>query len=166
MFERSEIVDAAVIAVMDILAGLDRGDVIKHRDVVAVTGIEKDSSQWKSVIHRVRHELLDTRGIALIPVVEIGYKLATKDEQLIWLTRHKERKALRQLNMQVRNLSAIPSNDLSLHQRRIQAVNSESLIRQRRFVKREMRHQGEAVRFETLPQRKPPPDETPTTMMA
>ena len=154
MFGENEAITTAAKAIFSFAANLGRGDVLKFDDIERISGFERydREGKWNSLIRKIRQMVLNERDIALRPIITIGYKFCTKDEQLKWCARQRQRRAIRQLNRGVREVGALPANELSVHQQQLKAITVQNLIAERRSVKRGIRSQrNEIKRTETLP---------------
>lgn len=158
MFSTKEEIQRTVDAMVDHVKSLDRGDVVKFGDLETITGTERYAGRWVLYVQKMRRRILKERGIAMRPLVNVGYKLCTKDEQLKYCARNRQRRAVRQLNRGIAEVDHLPHDGLSLHQQRLRALTLDNLRHERRAVRRCMREQGaEIKRTETLPRRKPSP---------
>jgi hypothetical protein len=154
MFTTNEALTAALQAVFAFAQDLDRGDILKHADIERVSGFPKDTVQWGALIVKLRRIMQDMRGIALRPIKNVGYKLCTKEEQLKWCPRNRQRRAIRQVNKGVKELSVLRPEELSLHQQRLRALTIQNMVEERRALKRGVREQRYCMReTEALPQR-------------
>ena len=117
LIESKDVINDAVTRGLAFLAGFKRGDTVPYAALDAVAGFDRDSPHWGSFRRRVGRDLLNTRGILIRPVPNVGWRLLDKDAHVLDLTRPK--KAGRQMTRQIIELSALPDKELSDHQRNV-----------------------------------------------
>ena len=155
MFSTNEQLEKTASAVYEHAKDLDRGDTLAHDDIERISGCLRYEGQWGAIVMKVRKKILRERGIALRPIATVGYRFCTKEEQLKYCARNRQKRAVRQLNRGVREIAALEPNSLSLHQQRLRAVAMQDLIHERRMVKRGLRNQAQEIKkTETLPRPK------------
>ena len=146
MFERNEVITEMVDRLYRECSRLDRGDYLTHDIIRAIVGVEPHETPWPTVMKRLRRRLERERGIATWPEPTVGYKLLTCQEQIEMLPAKRAARADRQYRRAVRSVAACPINKLSLHQRRLQAAQLETMRRAAKEARAYRRLQAKLVR--------------------
>lgn len=141
MFERKEAVTDAVNKAYEAALSFGRGDTLAMEFLESVTGLTRYGEFWSAFIQRFSKRLFNERRIAILSERAVGYRLLTKQEQLTAYAEHRRKKAMRQTTRAIRAVETLAPGELSDHQRRIQAMQSESLRSERRQIKRGLKHQ-------------------------
>lgn len=154
MFELSNEVKVATEKTVELIARHERGDIITFEAIEKATGLTRYGEGWNSTIQRTRKKVLRDRAIAVWPERNVGYKLLTKDEQLVKLPLERQRRAARQLTRSIQAVEAIPVGSLSLHQQNIQAMQRQALRLRRRTIRSGIRKSLlEGRKQESVPRR-------------
>jgi hypothetical protein len=127
VFERNKAAESTVAQLMDLAADYCRGQMLLFEDLERVAGVPRTSGRWSLILHKFRTRLLRERKVALLPKINVGYKLATHDEQLNFLPEQRQRKASRQLHRATEEVGALPPEELNTHQRRVQGFRLQSI---------------------------------------
>jgi hypothetical protein len=142
VFESSEVIDRMVERLWERVGSLRRGDTLLHAVVEDVLGVPPHTGHWPQCMKRLRRRLEHELGIAMWPVVGIGYKLLTVGEQLNMLPRERLRRAARQERRARRSVEAIPADQLTPHQRRAQVAQCHALRAAATELRRQLRIQA------------------------
>lgn len=135
MFEEKEIITEAVNALYAICEGIERGGYLLNAQVADVTGCEPHTGIWKQVIKKLRRQILDERGITLWPEKGVGLRFLTALETVQTVVpRARRRRALRQVRFGLESVNAVPSRELTAHQRRVRAMQVETLTKAKRDI--------------------------------
>ena len=119
MFDENEHTTNGIRLMLAAVARMNRGDVILYTTVAKLTGINRQSPNWTQFIRRLRRELRQTRGVTLTFVTNVGYRLDPVKDQLHTRSIHRQRKALRQMDRDVKELDCLPNQELSDHERAV-----------------------------------------------
>ena len=117
MFDANEHTTAGVNLMAAAVAKLKRGDILHYETVAKIAGIVRSSSNWTQFIQRLRRRLQLSRGVTLTAVPNVGYRLDPVTDQLHARSIRRQRKAVRQMDRDVKELDALPDRELSEHQR-------------------------------------------------
>lgn len=125
---RSELVDKLVA----FLWPMERGTDISHSTVEQVVGLKRESIEYRNVVSDAGARIEKAverggRGIRLYSVWGEGYRLLTTHEQLTEVSLREQGKLVKKMRREQRCIEAIPSTELSDHQRRLQAGQSASM---------------------------------------
>ena len=119
MFDENEHTTSSVAVMVDAVAKLERGDIIHYAAVAKLTGIVRESPNWTAFIRRLRRDLRLTRGVTLTFVTNVGYRIDPVKDQLHTRSIHRQRKALRQMDRDIKELDALPNRELTDHERAV-----------------------------------------------
>ena len=114
-FEPKDIIGDAVTRGLILVRERSRGDVVAWEDFEQAAGFDRFSPHFTQFLKRVRRDFLDSNGVKLFPVNGVGLKLMTITEQVTDMSR--QRRAYRQTKRALRELKAIPDNQLTAHQK-------------------------------------------------
>jgi len=134
IFDAKDIISDAVARVVRLLSPRLRGDVVSWGEIETAAGFERESTHWTSFNRRMRRIFRQNTGIVLWPVVSVGLKLLTTDEQLNMRSISRQRRAIRQLTRDVVELKALPDAELSDHQRNAKRRKIDQTKNARRAV--------------------------------
>jgi hypothetical protein len=151
-FEESEAIRQAVAALLGWAAGLHRGDTLTYTEFEELTGIERYGRHFKAVQHKFRCRVLAERGIAVLAVENVGFKLATVSEQLNELNQTRQRKAYRQCRRARRENAGPRRGELTLLEKRQQHGQDQLLADELRQLRHGMRKQLD-LRSQSIPVR-------------
>jgi hypothetical protein len=118
-----------------------RGEVIPHAMIAGLTGMVKDSDEWKWMIVRLKKMFLRQLNIVLWSSHKEGYKLLTHQEQLVFAPQKRTKKAIRQINKSIKETAALPDRELSDHQRNMKYNQLRAAAESRREVRSRQRTQ-------------------------
>lgn len=144
-FAANEVVNAIVAKVVKRASKLSRGDILHYETIEECAGFKRYECQWTNIVRKIRNEIRKTRGIAMRPVVNIGYKLLTEDEQLTICPRDRCKRAKRQLSRGVAEVSALNEDSLSQHQRILMAGSLQRMRQSRLTITRTTRRNAEEL---------------------
>lgn len=158
MFEKSVEVAEQVSLVYDHASKLERGQLLTHRAVTSILGVAPHEGSYDHVVRVVRRRMLneDPRGIAMWPVTGVGYRLCTVEEQLEIPTRL-ARRGLRRFRWGRKSGEAIPVNDLTDHQHRIQSATAQRMKALEDAMRDEIGQQVREIRPTPVMPRRPYP---------
>lgn len=151
MFEAKDIYHDMLAALMVLVDPLNRGDVVAHESIEAAAGIKRYSERWGALIKKWRRRMSRERGISLVSVIDVGYKLATKEEQINVVPVKLQKQALRRNRRAINELACTPEGELSVHQRRVKHYRLEAMQTSNRLQRRSLRDQGKVAKTPTLP---------------
>jgi hypothetical protein len=155
MFETDERVQRMIDEVYNLTLDLQRGDLLTHDAIRNVLGIEPHQGSWDHVVGRARRRLERERGIATWYDLTLGYRLLTKNEQIM-VGQKRTAKAQRQLLRGARSVEALPEGECSDNQRRARFLALASIQAARKAIRKERRNQEKLFRpFEFMPRRTP-----------
>lgn len=116
LIKEKKVVTEAVLRAVAHVATLQRGDVIPWATLEGLAGFERYTQHWHAFISRLRKKVLaGDRGIWLAAITNVGLRLLTQKEQI--LDQNRTRRARRQLNRGIKEVSAVPDSGLSDHDR-------------------------------------------------
>lgn len=138
LYERSEFVDAAVSKMLSLLVSQTRGNLILWETVEKTIGFERYTLHWPAFWHRLRRDFLKQTGIALWAVRDVGVRLLTTQDQIIWRADVRRKKAFRQLGRDQKELVAIKDVDLTEHQRILKTRQIQATKEMRRSIRRQV----------------------------
>lgn len=136
MFESKEEIKSTVDKLFDAVAHLGRGDVLQWSDIERETRLPKDSGALQYVVRKLRKRVLKERGIAMRPIVNVGLKLLSHQEQVRVCAEDRHRRMFRQSSAATRELAAIDGSDLGLVDRRLRMAQLERLKYERQAMRR------------------------------
>lgn len=153
LFSTNRELEAAVQAVVEFAAGLDRGDTLLLTDIERIAKCDRYTGQWNSIVKKVRRAILLDRNIVMRPVVTVGYRLMEIDESARYCARHRQRQAIRRLTAGILEVEhGLPVGQLTLHQQQLRAIQIQQMQVERRQVRRGVRDQQAEIRkTETMP---------------
>lgn len=147
----SERIKKAIDKSMQFMQGLDRGDLVNHTTLEQVANIKRRTPEWISFTVGLSQRMLAERSIRLVNKHGEGYTLATADDQVNSVCVSDQRKVLRQLRKARQSVEAVPSHELTDHQRRVQAIRAQGIEQLEAEVKRSLKEQQLFARQESLP---------------
>lgn len=151
MIEAKPEVAKQVEAILEAAAGLRRGDTLEHRAIQRASGVLRNTARWNHLIRRVRVAFLKRRRIALQPVAGVGYRLCLPTEQVNGRGTYRQRKALRQLRWGIAEVGAVPAEDLSEHDRRVQFLRLVHMKGHRDALRSQIKEQERQRQTEAPP---------------
>ena len=152
MFQSKKAIREATDRIVASAANLQRGEVLLLTTIESLCQLDRYDPPWGRIVFRVRRDILKTRGIALRPITNVGYRLCTADEQLTECPYGRQKRAVRQMARAIKEIEGLPTAGLSVHQQRIRALTAGSLRSQRKEIKKAMREQSHEIRkTDTLP---------------
>lgn len=119
MFTAKDVITNAVNDTMKLLRTRKRGDTATWAELERAAGFTRESPHWTAYDRRFRRDFLNESGIKLFAVNGVGLKLMTHEEQLF--DKSRQQRANRQLWRGNKELTALPSRELSDHQRQIKS---------------------------------------------
>lgn len=143
LFDEKKALSDIAKKIMDATASMKRGDIIPFAMIESVSGITRYTTGWASVVKKLKRLMLQERQIALWPVVSVGYKLCTKEEQLNKLPVARQKRATRQITRSIFETESLDTEGLSDHQKRVKALRVHQMIQSRRLIKRNIKRQSE-----------------------
>lgn len=154
MFKKSEELRRAVDAVVEFAKKIERSGTLLTKDIERVGDCQAYHGRWNAMIRKVRNRILRERGIALRPIINLGYRFCEHEEQVRYCARMRQKRAIRQINRGSREVSAVDSSALSLHYQRLRALSMNSMQEEARTIRKGMRLSEDHNRpTETIPQR-------------
>ena len=118
-FEPVKEIAEATEALLTHLRTLGRGNIVKHTEIEAVIGIKRKFSRYRTVLEKARRIFLDKDGVALEPVNGVGFRLMTKDGQLIDAPIRRTRKRITQHRKAAAELMGVSREKLTEHEQKI-----------------------------------------------
>lgn len=125
-FARNPFLDRAVSAVLEVLRGMSRGDVLTHETIGAVSGVAYGHRSWGQLIRRVRRDFLAESGVEIWPVDGVGYELSTAAQQVTRNPERRARKARNQLRRSEKAVSSTPPEELTPHQQKLRLARMDA----------------------------------------
>lgn len=141
MFECKEAITEAVDRAFEHVAHYERGQLISFETLESATGLIRYGEHWNSFIKRFRRKVFLERRIMMMPERGMGYKLLTRQEQLTRHVEYRRKRELWQNHMAIQGVESLSPDELTDHQRRIQAMQSDALRGERRHIKSGLRQQ-------------------------
>ncbi len=105
-------IDKELNALKEKTLGLERGALVKHRDIEEWTGLTKDKTPWQKLIKHWKKWMIESRQIHLISEPGVGYRLPTVDEQIFSAVRY-EKQSARRIHKATVVAGVIPTDQLS-----------------------------------------------------
>lgn len=136
---------------MEMFKEKSRGDEIKHEELAQLSGFEYNSTEFRIVASKLKKRFLEERGIKLLAVHGVGYRLLTVDEQSKITIPERATKALKHVKRGKKELDALGSEDLTDHQRRLKAFGIDGFDKQEVALRKLRRDAGVILKYETLP---------------
>lgn len=122
---------------------LNRGDTMTHADVTAAIGLTRDHGRYRYIVRKWRAMLRAERGIEAWPDVDVGYRLCDYDEQINDIPRRRLIRSRRQVGRGKVALDALAGcKELSLHQRRRLAFQSEMTAKAQASIRGDLQRQA------------------------
>lgn len=126
-FREREEIREAVEALIAATESKERGDILTHDEIKAVTGLDPYQVPLPQIMKKFRRHTEEERGIALWPEHTVGFKYLSKQEQLEMLPAQRLNRATRQVRRARKSVNAIPVVGLTAHQRRVRLFQSQAL---------------------------------------
>lgn len=117
MFKRKKEVQDAIDRVLVLLRRHKRGDTVGWPEVEHAAGFARYTTHWSAMMQRLRRTFLRVDRISLWAVTDVGLRLHTIEEQLYSRSIKRQRKALKQMTWERKELSALPDRLLTERQR-------------------------------------------------
>lgn len=155
MFERSAECEAAITAIIEAAETLKRGDVLTHRMITLATGIRPYEGRWSHVVRSSLARIERDRGIACVAVINVGYRLLTRREQITEEPQRRTIRAIRQLRRGRRSVERVPIRGLPIHLQRIQSSNLALITQSQHDVARRLREHQSIERSTPTIERRP-----------
>ncbi len=134
MFELNAEIKSRIDVLAERLNEFGRGDTISHDEIESTLGIVRYERGWNHCVSRIKRYMERVRKITLINVPDVGYKLATHQEQ-INQGNYRMNRATRQLTRGVRSLRALDDAEgLTISQRNYKALAMRSLQETKRTL--------------------------------
>lgn len=110
--------------------GKPRGALVKHDSIAAASGIEYQSKHWGPFVSKLKR-YLDGRGVLVLAVSGVGYRIATEQDCLEKVPDSLQRSRNRSLRKEAKFLSnmrpeEITTERFALQAARIQLVTDEA----------------------------------------
>lgn len=119
MFDPKDRITNAVAAVTECVVARNRGAIVAWKEVEQKAGFRRGETHWSAFVRRLKRDLREKHGLTLCAVKSVGYKIETVDEQLNDRSIRRHRRARRQVDLDVKELAALPNDLLSDHQRTV-----------------------------------------------
>lgn len=129
MFEETKFHPRAENALFEAARVKERSDVISFEEIEQATGVNRDDPRYSQLIKRFRRRMRKERGIAMRPVIDVGFRLLTSSEQVNQNDRW--RKVSRQTYRAAQEIEAVDDTELSVTDRRVRIMQLERLAEAR-----------------------------------
>lgn len=131
-FKESKAITRAVQATLAQLSQHERGYQFETAALVHWSGLQYEGHGWRTFLIRLKKRLLRDRRIMLFYFHGTNeWKLLTASEQAILPATHRARRASRQLHRAVKEIAAVPADELPIHLRTAKVMQIEALRKQR-----------------------------------
>lgn len=117
MFDAKDVITDAVNAVVLVMRRYGRGDVVPWPLIESTAGFARQTQHWTAFVRRLKRELRHGRGVTLTAIPGVGWRIDTQGQQLHDRSIRRQRRAVRQMTMDVVELKALPDEELSDHER-------------------------------------------------
>lgn len=151
MFEENEVLTKQVEKLYDECKPLNRGDMISHETIEAATGVTRIDAQWNTIIEKWRRKMIQLRSVAIMSERKFGYKLCTIHEQINEFQFVQLRRAISSERKAIVALECLPLEDLTEHERIMQAVRMQHGRRNLAVLTNSMKEQVYFQKPESLP---------------
>ena len=154
MFERSAECEKAVAAVVAAAESLERGDILTHASITHATGLQPYEGRWSHVVRSSLARIERDRGIACVAVINVGYRLLTRREQIADEPQRRTIRAIRQVRRGKRAVARVSTSGLPIQMQRIQTANLTLLAQAERELTSGLRsHEANARITPTIERR-------------
>lgn len=161
MFEEKGYIRRIVNELVRVTSNLERGDVITHEAIERVSGVNRYTGPWNQIVRRFRRRVLKERGIAMLPVVQVGYHFCTQQEQLTVCAENRQRRAIRQVTRGCQEVGALPLEGLTDHQQRLKKFTMDAMKAERKAMKHALKDQSLVNRKSEVNPQRPRPTTIP-----
>jgi hypothetical protein len=139
MIEMSPEVQRHVNALFDACHRLDRGCMISHVEIERITGLRHGAHPYYYIIDRLKHRLLDDRGIVLRGIAGVGYRLLLASEVVREHADWRLKRGARQLFWAARDCDATPDGLLTENDRQLKHAKVNVARRERNRLQADLR---------------------------
>jgi len=126
-FTETEAVKLLVGGLWDLFGDLDRGTLIKWEDIEKCIGHHHLSNEGRHLVGKWRQQMLKVRSIATRAECGVGVRLLTNEQQAVECGEDRQRRAHRQCNRAINEVSAVDGSSLGMHHRRLQNATLSTL---------------------------------------
>lgn len=151
-FESDGSIDRTVTKLFDRSASMERDGIMTYDWIKQVGRIERGDRSWNSVVKKLRRRFRKERGITLVCEANVGFRLASTDDQLHVCPERDSLRGMRALRRAAEHAESLPDHELTPHQRTTKNSVVQHNKRARRAILRARRE--DAALFKT-----PKPDD-------
>jgi hypothetical protein len=156
MYEESEENAAALSRLWEAFSATRRGTLVSWWKIESVAGVRRKHGGWH-IINRFRKKLRQVLGVVTLAEPNTGLRFLTHEETATEIPALRQRRAYRQVNRCLRELTTVDGTVLSDHQRLVLSSQKHNLTAQRLQIGRSRRELAAwIVKTETHPVRKIP----------
>ena len=134
-FEEKEEVTLAVNEMWKAFGELERGQIILWDDIEKLIQLPHGEGSAKHIIGKWRAKMLNVRSIATRARTGVGIQLLTCEQQATECAEDRQRRAHRQCNRGMKEVSSVDGASLGLHLRRLQNATMDSLRAARKQIR-------------------------------
>lgn len=124
----------AVESLIEHSARMDRGEVLKHKDIARIADVRYKSAFYYSVCDSFKRRMEADRHITLIVVAGVGYRLLPVSDQIHEAPAMRTKRARVQLNKGIKSVRVLMGEDLPIHQKQAATVQLDAARLARRSL--------------------------------
>lgn len=105
---------------------MDRGEVLKHKDIARIADVKYKSAFYYSICDAFKKRMEADRHITLIVVAGVGYRLLPVSDQIHEAPAMRTKRARVQLNKGIKSVRVLMGEDLPIHQKQAATVQLDA----------------------------------------
>lgn len=132
LIDENESITRAVASVFAHTLTLSRGEVLTYEAILRHGGFGREHISFGTFKQKLRRKVLKECGIAMRPIVNVGFRLLLISEQVVRCSYDRNKKIARQAWFGRKEISAVESDSLPLHLRQLKAIQENEFTSRRR----------------------------------
>lgn len=142
MFEQNPQIREWVEIILQYASYLNRGDILEYIAIEEATeGLNRSMPQWGTVVRKLKKRMLRDRGIDIVAVVNVGFRLRDPQDQLTNGTSSRQERARRNLRSGREVAEHLPDNELTHHQKRLKMMIADQIEEDERRLSEHLKSQ-------------------------
>ena len=116
-----------------------RGQIVPHEFVEETLGLGRKERLYYYLVSQWRSLMRERKGIAVWPVSGTGWRLETIEGQIVGIPQRRLKKQKNQVKLTSKDVNAIDTSTMSLHEQRLYQSTRTMLSRRREALERDER---------------------------
>ena len=116
----------AIELLMEHSSRMDRGEVLKHKDIARIADVKYKSPFYYDICDSLKGRMERDRHITLIVMRGIGYRLLPVSDQIHEPPAMRTKRARVQINKGIRSVQVLMNEDLPIHQKQAATIQLDA----------------------------------------